>query len=115
MRHFYVYILANTRGRRPVLYVGITRDIHKRIAEHKTRPTGFVRRYRVDTLVLVEQFFEPRDAIAREKQIKGWTRAKKLALIKAENPGLVDLVGTAASRNPWTCRGGPGGPSLRSG
>jgi putative endonuclease len=88
---FYVYVLANLRGRRPVLYVGVTNDMNRRLSEHRLRPTGFVRRYHVTTLVYLEWTADIRSAIAREKKIKGWVRAKKLALIEQANPTWRDL------------------------
>ena len=89
-RHFYVYILAN---RSKTLYVGVTNDLVKRLQDHWSGRLGsFTRRYAVYRLVHVEVTTSPRDAIAREKQIKGWSRAKKVALIEANNPGWLDLA-----------------------
>ena len=88
---FYVYILANLRGRHPVLYVGVTNDVVRRVSEHRSHPRGFAGRYNVTTLVYVERWGDVRAAIAREKQIKGWTRAKKIALIEDCNPAWRDL------------------------
>ena len=89
--HYYVYILA-TRSRR-VLYVGVTGDLERRIGQHKSREVpGFTARYNVDVLVHVEVFPSPTEAIAREKQIKGWNRAKKEALISTGNPDWTDLA-----------------------
>ncbi len=89
---FYVYILANTKGRRPVLYVGITRDLYRRIGQHRTLQRGFTGQYNVTTLVYAENFCDPIQAIAREKQIKGWRREKKIALIRSTNPTWRDLL-----------------------
>jgi putative endonuclease len=89
---YYVYILANVRGWRPVLYVGMTNNVIRRVAEHRTRRAGFVGRYNVTTLVYFEHASDVRVAIAREKQIKGWTRAKKVALIEAANPMWRELL-----------------------
>lgn len=91
-REFYVYILANVRGRRPVLYAGVTHDVVRRVAEHRVDRAGFAGRYHVTTLVHVERMTDVREAIAREKQIKGWTRAKKIALIETDNPTWRDLL-----------------------
>ena len=88
---FYVYILANVRAQRRVLYVGMTNNVVRRVAEHRLCRAGFVGRYRVTTLVHVEATSDVRAAIAREKQLKGWTRAKKFALIEASNPAWRDL------------------------
>ncbi len=100
---FYVYILANTRGRRPVLYVGVTNDVARRLAEHRMMPLGFVARYHVDSLVHVERTPDAWTAITREKRIKGWTRAKKIALIESRSPEWRD------SSAEWGDDVGPGG------
>ena len=65
---FFVYILANVRGKSPVLYVGMTNDLPRRLSEHEMATTGFVAKYRVRTLVYVETASSPAAAIAREKQ-----------------------------------------------
>ena len=105
---FYVYILANLNGRRPVLYVGVTNDLERRLAEHRQATNGFVSRYRVTTLVYFEVTADIHAAIAREKRIKGWTRARKIALIRTQNPTWRDLGG-----GPLRLRSGHA--SLRSG
>ena len=88
-RTYYVYILAS---RSRTLYVGVTNNVQRRLFRHRTGPdTSFTRRYRVNRLVHVETASSPRDAITREKQIKNWTRAKKIALIEAANPEWRDL------------------------
>ena len=86
-----VYILANLN--RSVLYVGVTSDLLKRIPEHRERlnPRSFTSRYRVDRLVHFEPFQDIVAAIEREKQLKSWTRAKKLALIEKGNREWRDL------------------------
>ena len=86
-----VYILANLN--RSVLYTGVTSDLVKRVADHRARvdPLCFTARYRVDQLVHFEPFQDVRGAIEREKQIKGWTRAKKVALIESRNREWRDL------------------------
>ena len=88
---FAVYIL--TTRHRTVLYTGVTNDLGRRINEHRmgTRP-AFTRRYSVTRLVYVEWFPEARGAIAREKQIKGGSRAAKIALIERTNPEWKDLA-----------------------
>lgn len=87
---FYVYILAS-RSRN--LYTGVTNNLYRRVLEHKCQMlAAFTSRYRICRLVHVETFRYVRDAIAREKQIKGWSRAKKLALIEKDNPGWYDLA-----------------------
>ncbi len=87
-RACYVYVVAS---RSRVLYVGVTSDLARRLAEHRSGASGFMARYRADRLVYVEEHSSPRDAIAREKQIKAWRREKKLALVHAANPTWRDL------------------------
>ena len=89
MKTFHVYILAS---RTRVLYVGITSDMTKRLYEHKNKLVpGFTSSYNVDRLVYIESTEDAVAAITREKQIKGWLRKKKTALIEAENPQWLDL------------------------
>jgi putative endonuclease len=88
-RAYYVYILA---GKSAVLYTGVTRDLVWRIAQHRGGDVpGFTAKYNVKRLVYYEAFGSAGAAIAREKQIKGWVRAKKVALIESKNPGWRDL------------------------
>jgi putative endonuclease len=87
--NYYVYILSSTNG---VLYVGMTNDLIHRVSQHKRREIpGFTKRYNVDRLVYFEHTHHADAAIAREKQIKGWVREKKAALIESRNPQWVDL------------------------
>jgi putative endonuclease len=89
MRTFHVYILAS---RSRVLYVGVTNDLARRVNEHKRGSVpGFTTRYRVTRLVYFEEFADVRDAIVREKEIKGWTRSRKIRLIENRNPTWEDL------------------------
>jgi putative endonuclease len=74
MRTFYVYIMAS---RSRVLYVGVTKDLARRVDQHKRGLACFTSRYRITRLVYFEEFVDIRDAIAREKEIKGWVRMKK--------------------------------------
>jgi len=90
-RTYWVYILANVRADLPVLYVGVTSDLPRRVAEHRERTAGFTARYNVTTLVYVEVFRYVRDAIHREKQLKSWRRDKKVALIERRNPAWRDI------------------------
>jgi len=86
---YYVYIMA---GKSAVLYTGVTNNVERRVLEHKRKlAPGFTRQYNVDRLVYYETWADVRDAIAREKQIKGWLRKKKVALIESKNPGWEDL------------------------
>ena len=90
IRAYWVYILAS---RSRVLYTGVTNDLARRAREHKQGLIpGFTQTYRVTRLVYFEQFADIRDAITREKQIKGWVRARKLELIEARNPTWTDLA-----------------------
>ena len=90
MATFYVYILAS-RGR--VLYVGVTNDLQRRVIEHKAHLVpGFTKRYNIDRLVYFEATANVQTALAREKQIKGWRRDRKVALIEVENPEWRDLA-----------------------
>jgi putative endonuclease len=86
----FVYILAS---RSRVVYVGVTNDLVRRIWEHRTGSVGgFTRRYGVDRLVYYEAAADPGGAIRREKQIKGWARVKKVAMIESLNPEWNDLA-----------------------
>ena len=78
-------------NRSMTLYTGVTNDLDRRIIEHKAGECAFTSRYHFDRVVYYESFDLIVDAIAREKQIKGWTRAKKIALIKTLNPKWIDL------------------------
>jgi putative endonuclease len=89
VRQYWVYIATNRSG---TLYVGVTGDLRRRMAEHRAAETGgFTSKYRIDRLVYFESTADVSSAIAREKQIKGWGREKKLRLVESTNPGWVDL------------------------
>ncbi|HXR24307.1 MAG TPA: GIY-YIG nuclease family protein [Candidatus Binataceae bacterium] len=86
---FCVYIMTNASG---TLYTGVTNDLERRVHEHKSHLTpGFTARYQIDKLLYYEEWVGPLEAIAREKQIKGWLRRKKIALIESKNPAWKDL------------------------
>jgi putative endonuclease len=88
-RHYFVYILAS---RSHNFYIGVTNSLRRRILEHKNHTfEGFTSRYNIDRLVYYTLFFDIRNAIAREKQLKRWTREKKVALIEGMNPTWQDL------------------------
>ena len=90
IRTYWVYVLAS---RSRVLYTGVTNDLARRVKEHRQHLVpGFTEKYRVTRLAHFEEFGNIRDAIAREKQIKGWVRARKLELIEARNPTWADLA-----------------------
>ena len=86
---YYVYILTNVSR---VLYVGVTNNLERRMYEHKHKLIpGFTKKYNVTILVFFEETSDILAALAREKEIKGWTREKKLALIETNNPTWRDL------------------------
>jgi putative endonuclease len=86
---YFTYIVAS---RSHTLYLGMTGDLQKRVFEHKQKThEGFSATYNCNRLVWFERFMSPTGAIAREKQLKGWTRAKKIALIETKNPTWNDL------------------------
>ena len=88
---FYVYVLASASRK---LYVGVTGNLAKRVSQHRTpfKPTGYTTMHEIKRLVYCEITSNVRAAISREKQIKGWTRRRKLALIDAFNPEWNDLA-----------------------
>jgi len=86
---YYVYIMTSLKG---TLYTGVTSDLTKRVYAHKHKLIpGFTSRYNIDRLVYYEETGDVREAIAREKQIKSWRRAKKIALIQTINPTWKDI------------------------
>jgi putative endonuclease len=87
---FFVYILASKSG---VLYTGVTRDLIRRLHQHRLGLLpGFTRRYRITSLVYFEETPSARAAFDREHQIKGWSRRKKVQLIESSNAGWLDLA-----------------------
>lgn len=87
--HFYVYIMGNDR---PTLYIGVTRDLARRVHEHKKGfVEGFTEKYGLKKLLYYEVFEDINNAIKREKQLKHWNRDWKLQLIRKLNPTLKDL------------------------
>lgn len=89
-RQYYVYIMANKYN--TVLYTGVTNDLVRRVYEHKEKLVdGFTKKYNVDKLVYFECADDIKAAIAREKQIKGGSRRKKVDLINGLNPEWKDL------------------------
>ena len=88
--NYYVYITANKDNK--TIYIGVTDNLPRRIHEHKTGShNGFTKKYNVDKLVYAEQFKDINFAIKREKQLKGWKRDKKDALISHSNPEWEEL------------------------
>ena len=89
-KQYCTYIMTNKYN--TVLYTGITHELAGRVLQHKERKIeGFTKRYNVNKLVYYETYEDVREAIMREKQIKGWLRAKKIALIESLNPKWEDL------------------------
>ena len=87
--NYYVDIMTN---RRHTLYTGVTRDLLRRVYEHKHKLIdGFTKKYNIGYLVYSDETSDVTSAIAREKQIKGWRRSKKIALIESANPAWKDL------------------------
>lgn len=91
MHDYYVYIMTNASR---TLYVGVTNDLMRRVQEHKNKiHQGFTQRYNISILVYYEHATEIESAIMREKQIKGWSRARKVTLVESANPEWRDLSG----------------------
>lgn len=90
MNYYYIYILTNWNNK--VMYIGVTYDLVRRIYEHKNQLAGgFTQRYNIHKLVYVEETGDIKAALAREKQLKGWRREKKNALVESQNPAWKDL------------------------
>ena len=91
MKNYYVYIMTNVAN--TVLYIGVTGDIRRRVNEHRLEVIeGFTKKYTLTKLIYVECYSNIKDAIAREKQLKGWTRKKKDSLIQKANPSWDELT-----------------------
>ncbi len=89
LNEYYVYIMTNASR---TLYTGVTNDLQRRVYEHKSgRGSVFTKKYRITRLVYYEAYNDVRNAIAREKQIKGWRRSKKVVLIESQNPDWRDV------------------------
>jgi len=90
MRDFFVYIITNKN--KTTLCIGVTNSLERRIWEHRNKiQKGFASDYNPSLLLYYESYSEPEQAIAREKQLKGWRREKKVKLIERENPRWIDL------------------------
>ena len=89
MRQYYVYIMTN---KSKTLYTGVTNNLERRAYEHKQKIVpGFTSKYKIDKLVYYEVTPDVKAALVREKQIKGWLRKRKIALIESVNPAWTDL------------------------
>jgi|SRR5689334_1295825 len=98
-RQYYVYILASRIG--GTLYIGVTNDLIRRVAEHRLKVAeSFTKRHDLTRLVYFEVFEDIEQAIHREKRLKKWSRAWKISLIEKDNPNWIDLYPQIA---------GPGG------
>ena len=87
---YYVYILTNWNNK--VMYIGVTNNLERRLHEHKSKQIeGFTKKYNVNKLVYFDETNDINSAIEAEKRIKGWTRAKKNALVESKNPEWRDL------------------------
>ena len=96
---YYVYILTNKSN---TLYIGVTNNLIRRIYEHKHKFVGgFTKRYNIDRLLYLEEYSTAIEAITREKQLKGWTRKRKMALIKTMNPEFneIDIIQSHSERS----------------
>jgi len=103
-RVYFAYIVAS---RSRTLYIGMTGDLRTRVLQHKKRTReGFSSTYNCNRLVWFERFVSPEGAIAREKQLKGWARAKKIALIEKCNPTWRDLSEGWYGADPTVDKGG---------
>lgn len=90
MKSYFVYILRNKSG---TFYIGITSNLIKRVWEHKQKVVkGFTTQYNIDILIYYEIYKDPLSAITREKQLKNWSRKKKIALITKMNPKFEELT-----------------------
>ena len=90
MHRYFVYIMTNHSR---TLYTGVTNDLERRVREHKAKlRRGFTSTYQITKLAWFEDFYDIEQAILAEKRIKGWVRAKKIALIESSNPLWLDLA-----------------------
>ncbi len=88
--HYWVYILSN---RSHVLYIGMTNNLRARVTQHRQqKPGAHTAKYQINRLVYCEHYQYVNNAIAREKELKHWTRAQKIALIESTNPTLEELL-----------------------
>ena len=95
MHQYYVYMLTNWNNK--VLYIGVTKDLERRLQQHKNKVfEGFTKKYNVNKLVYYELHRDINYAIRREKELKGWSREKKNALIAELNPKWLDLYESSA-------------------
>ena len=92
MNYYYVYIMASKKD--GILYIGVTGNLRKRVYQHKSGEyKGFSKKYKTVILVYYETFWDIKEAINKEKQLKKWKRAWKINLIEKDNPDWKDLYG----------------------
>ena len=106
MREYYVYIMTNRSG---TLYIGVTNDLERRVFEHNQKLVqGFTSKYMIDRLIYYEATSDVHAAIAREKQLKEWTRKRKLDPVRSTNPTFTDLsedwYQSPSDGRGYTCR-----------
>ncbi len=88
-KNYYIYIMTSPKG---TLYTGVTNNLKRRVYQHKNKLIeGFTKKYNITRLVYYQETPDAQSALAREKQIKGWVRRKKMDLIKSTNPKWLDL------------------------
>lgn len=91
IRQYWIYILVSGSGN--AMYISVTNNIERRIWEHRNgQGSEFAKKYRATRLVYSEEYDNPNDAIAREKQLKGWRRERKNELVRTINPEFRDLM-----------------------
>jgi putative endonuclease len=106
---YFVYIMASKSRR---LYIGVTNNLERRVFEHKSKLVeSFTAKYNIDRLVYFAETGDVMAAMEREKQLKGWLREKKIALIESENPTWADISSDGFGHSPASKTD----PSLRSG
>ena len=99
MPKYYVYIMNSPSG---TLYTVITNDLKRRIYQHEHHLVeGFTKKYNITCLAYFEETYDVNSAISREKEIKGWRRSKKIALIKSTNPDWSDLAEDWYDEKQW--------------
>ena len=88
---YYIYIMTNKNNN--VIYIGVTNDLERRIREHRGGLCdGFTKKYCINKLIYTEEYSDVNEAIAREKQLKGWSREKKNQLVRKTNPTFKELM-----------------------
>lgn len=102
MKHYYVYIMTNKSG---TLYTGVTNNLQRRVYEHKQKlVSGFTKKYKIGRLVYFEETSNVDAAIQREKEIKGWLRVKKIAMVNTVNPKWEDLSADWFEKSDFSAR-----------